>query len=120
MMREGDQVNGGGFRFDLDVWIFFKSSDQTVHDRATCGVADVKDAATRVSSFLSPNGCAVVGVIKDNACGTFQYFVQQLRAFISQNTRGFRRAYTCSGSNDVFIQQLGRVVRTTTDDATLC
>src|SRR5215213_4544585 len=119
MMRKGDQVNCGSFGFDLDVWILFKSSDETVHDRAAGGVADVKDAATRVSSFLSPNGCAVVGVIEDNACGAFQYFVQQLRAFVSKNTRCFRRAHTCSGSNDVFIQQLGSVVRTTTDDAAL-
>src|ERR1700754_735633 len=55
VMRKGDQVNSGSFRFDLDIWILAECADQTVADRTSGSIANVQNAAPRVGSFLSPN-----------------------------------------------------------------
>src|SRR5215213_5565111 len=67
MMRKGNEVNRGRFRFDRDVWMFVQRGNETIHDRAAGCVAYVQDPAARVGRLLSPNRRAFRGVIENHA-----------------------------------------------------
>jgi len=89
MVRKRDEVDRRRIRLDLDIGEVFQCRDQAIHDRTASRIADMKNPATRVSCFLSPNGFAFVVVIENHVRRAFENFVQQRRTFVGKDTRGF-------------------------------
>src|SRR4026207_2465678 len=69
MMRECDQIDSGGVGFYLYVVVSVECGGQSLHNRSTRSIANMKYPSTRVGGFPAPKRLASLRVIKHNAGG---------------------------------------------------
>ena len=90
VVREGDQVNGGGIGDDGDIGAAAQRGNQPGDDGLPGAVAHVQDAPARVGGLLPHNNRAVRLAVEGDAGRFDQDFLQQRRPFFGQDARRLR------------------------------
>ena len=97
---------------------FNAATSPSMMARPVC-VANVQDAPAGVGAFLAPIWITIALMVKCDAGGFYQDLLQQERAFLGQDARGFWQGSACPGRQDILHQQVGAIVRAAPNNTAL-